>query len=94
MDGMTIKSKTVIGISAVLTLCLIAIAAWQFLVLRKAHGSFENYYAFRGCAELLSRTDTSGICRTRSGDTIKIVEYRGKWYLDGDLPWCPFGACP
>ena len=27
-------------------------------------------------------------CITNTGQTIKIVLYKGKWYLDGDLP-CP-----
>jgi len=63
----------------------------QWLYLRQAHSSFADYYAFRGCTELLEKTDTYGICRTNSGQTIKIVEYQNKWYLDGDLPWACLG---
>lgn len=58
----------------------------QILYLRQAHSSFENYYAFRGCTVLLQRTNDFGICKTNTGQTIKIVNYQGKWYLDGDLP--------
>jgi hypothetical protein len=59
----------------------------QWLYLRKAHSTFENYYVFRGCIQLLERTDSYGICKTSTGQTIKIVKFDGKWYLDGDLPW-------
>jgi hypothetical protein len=64
-----------------------------FFFLRRAHSSFENYYAFRGCKQLLQKTDGFGICKTDSGDVIKIVLYEGKWYLDGDLPVCYFNIC-
>lgn len=59
----------------------------QWLYLKNAHSTFENYYAFRGCVKLLEKTDNYGVCQTSSGDTIKIVKYQEKWYLDGDLPW-------
>jgi hypothetical protein len=66
----------------------------QWLYLRKAHRTFEDYYAFRGCVQLLEKTDDYGICKTNSGQTIKIVKYQNKWYLDGDLPWACLGrAC-
>jgi hypothetical protein len=64
---------------------------WQILMLRKAHSTFENYYAFRGCKQLLLKTNDYGICRTASGQAIKIVKYENKWYLDGDLPWACLG---
>ena len=57
--------------------------------LAKAHSTFENYYAFRGCVQLLVRTDNYGVCRLASGQTIKIVKFHDQWYLDGDLP-CGF----
>lgn len=66
----------------------------QWLYLRNAHSTFENYYAFRGCTQLLNKTNEYGICKTNSGETIKIVKYQDKWYLDGDLPWaCLGGIC-
>jgi hypothetical protein len=58
----------------------------QFLFLQKAHSTFDNYYTFRGCTQLLSTTTNSGVCKTLSGDTITIVEINGKWYLQGDGP--------
>lgn len=63
----------------------------QWLYLRKAHSTFDNYYAFRGCTQLVEKAGTYGICKTNSGKTVKIVEYQGKWYLDGDLPWACIG---
>ncbi len=59
----------------------------------KAHQTFENYYAFRGCVHLLKRTDGYGICKTDQGQTIKIVKFNEKWYLDGDLPFCISSMC-
>lgn len=63
----------------------------QYFYLRKAHSTFENYYAFRGCVKLIQKTNTYGICKTSSGQTIKIVKFKDKWYLDGDLPWACLG---
>ena len=63
-----------------------ALAVEQYFVLQKAHSTFDNYYAFRGCTELISTTTTSGVCKTGSGDTITIVLINGKWYLQGDGP--------
>ena len=65
----------------------------QGMVVDRAHSSFENYYAFRGCSQLIKRTETYGICRTGQGQTIKIVKFGNKWYLDGDLPVCLFSLC-
>jgi hypothetical protein len=63
-----------------------------YLVLKKAHGTFEDYYAFRCCAELLERGSDYGICRLHSGAVIKIVKFQDRWFLDGDLP-CKSGLC-
>lgn len=63
------------------------------LYLRKAHSTFENYYAFRGCMQLIKRTNDYGICKTDSSQTIKIVKFNNRWYLDGDLPICWHGLC-
>jgi len=65
----------------------------QSQALKKAHSTFENYYVFRGCTKLLKRTPTYGICQISQGQTIKIVEFHNKWYLDGDLPICLFNIC-
>jgi hypothetical protein len=61
--------------------------------LHRAHSTFDNYYRFRGCVQLVERTDNYGICRIDTGKMIKIVKYQNKWYLDGDLPVCQFGIC-
>lgn len=63
-----------------------AIVVLQLHTLNKAHSTFDNYYTFRGCTQLLKRTSTYGICKTGSGKVITIVLYHGKWYLQGDLP--------
>jgi uncharacterized protein YxeA len=76
---------------AVILLIVLVVGIGQILYLRKAHSTFENYYTFRGCQELIQKTDTYGTCRLMSGQVIKIILYDGKWYLDGDLPWACVG---
>ncbi len=84
--------KIAIPLALLAAIVLAALAFWQVQSLKKAHSSFENYYAFRGCTDIIERTDTYGICKTRTGQTIKIVLYQGRWFLDGDLP-CTSGIC-
>ena len=88
----TRTNKVIIAILAVVVVILIVLGIRYWLYLRNAHSSFENYYAFRGCTQLLYKTDTYGICKTASGQMIKIVEYQNRWYLDGDLPWACVGS--
>jgi hypothetical protein len=83
------KYRTIIIILAVLVIICAIWCVWYMKYLNKTHSTFENYYAFRGCTELLERTDTYGICKTDSGQTIKIVKFDNRWFLDGDLP-CGF----
>lgn len=80
------NKKIILVIIGVIVLAMAALVIDQFILLRKAHSTFDNYYAFRGCVQLLSRTDTSGICKTDSGGTITIVLINGRWYLQGDGP--------
>ncbi|MCL4437527.1 hypothetical protein M1513_00615 [Patescibacteria group bacterium] len=87
------KIKLLAVVAALLALTVIGFWVYQILILRKAHSAFDNYYAFRGCAQLLSKTDSYGLCRLSSGQIIKIVEFRNGWYLDGDFPRCLFGVC-
>lgn len=78
--------------SVILVLLLVIFGIYEVRLLNNAHSTFDNYYAFRGCTELIKRTPTYGICKTNSGQVIKIVLYHGKWYLNGDLPtgfWGP-----
>ena len=67
--------------------------AWWVYYLKVAHSTFENYYTFRGCVELLEKTDTYGTCKLNDGKVIKLVKFNEKWFLDGDIPQCDFGIC-
>ena len=78
--------KLIIGVVALAVFGFILFAINQFFVLQKAHSTFENYYAFRGCTQLLEKGGDYGICKTSNGQTIKIVRINNKWYLDGDGP--------
>ncbi len=84
----TQKKKIIIAVIVLVLVVVagVALALDQYFVLKKAHSTFDNYYAFRGCTQLVSRTDTSGVCKTASGDTITIVLINGKWYLQDDGP--------
>ena len=77
----------------VVIIILMIFIGQQWLMLRKAHNTFDNYAAFRGCAQITSQTETSGTCTLASGETIKMVQFRGRWYLDGDLPTCWGNIC-
>ena len=80
-------TKKIVSLFVLIVVILVIItSSYQFFNLKKAHSSFENYYIFRGCVQLLAKTDTYGICKTSSDQTIKIVKIDNKWYLDGDGP--------
>lgn len=85
--------KKLLAVIIIVLAVLIGFLIQQKQMLSKAHSTFENYYAFRGCTQLVKRTNTYGVCKSSTGQTIKIVEFRGKWYLDGDLPACIAGVC-
>jgi len=80
------------NITFVIVILLIFIIFGFFWInkLRVAHSSFENYYNFRGCVSLIEKTDTYGTCKLSSGKIIKLVKFKNKWYLDGDLPYPGF----
>jgi hypothetical protein len=83
--------KYLIVIAAGIIVLLAFVGITQFITVNKAHSSFDNYYKFRGCTKLISRSDTEATCQLSNGSTIKIVKYHNKWYLDGDLPTTIFG---
>jgi hypothetical protein len=70
----------------VFLILILGFGVYQFFYLKKVHSTFENYYAFRGCIQLIEKTQDYGICKTKTNQTIKIVKFENKWYLDGDLP--------
>jgi hypothetical protein len=84
-------SKKTILVALGIGFLILLLGGIYILYLRKAHRSFENYYAFRGCRQLIEKTPDYGICKTATGDTIKIVKYQDRWFLDGDLPWACVG---
>ncbi len=80
------KMKLWLKILIALIILFAVFSIWEVFYLQKAHSTFENYYKFRGCKELIEKNDTFGLCRLSDGSEIKIVLYNGKWFLDGDLP--------
>lgn len=88
----TRKRKALLASALILAVALIILAVSQVIYVRTAHSTFENYYTFRGCQQLLTKTDNDATCRLSSGQVIKLVKFHDKWYLDGDLPICYFGT--
>ena len=86
MQDKILRHKGTLAVVLIVIVFLGTAAILQIRTLQRAHSSFENYYAFRGCTQLIKRTPTYGVCKTSSGKTITIVLYHGKWYLQGDLP--------
>ena len=90
-------NKTIFWIVAILIFIVVlgvsSLLLHYFAYLRLAHSSFANYYAFRGCTELLTKTATDATCRLADGSTIKLVLFHNRWYLDGDLPACLGKLC-
>ena len=85
------KNKSILIFVSLAVVIIIILVVSQVLYLRKAHSTFENYYAFRGCTQLVEKSGDYGICKIASGQDIKIVKYNNNWYLDGDLPWACLG---
>lgn len=83
---MSIK-RVIIDIVICLFVVGILFVGYQMYYVNQAHSSFISYYNFRGCVQLISKTDTEATCKLTSGQIIKIVKYQNKWYLSGDLPW-------
>lgn len=79
--------KKTIYIATILTIIFLASCATYLFYLKQAHSSFESYYAFRGCVQLIEKTDTYATCKLPNGNIIKLVQVDSKWYLDGDLGW-------
>ncbi len=90
---MTFLNQRWIPLVALTALVLAAVFTWQVVTLRHAHSSFENYAAFRGCDAITNRTTTSGTCTLADGTSITLVQFRDRWYLQGDLPTCWSGFC-
>ncbi|MFA6338978.1 MAG: hypothetical protein WCW87_02895 [Candidatus Paceibacterota bacterium] len=85
MDLRKFYTGKTIGFIIVLAVVFLTAGIYQIHTLQIAHSSFTNYYNFRGCFQLVEKTDEYGICRTSSGETIKLVRVKDKWFLDGDI---------
>ena len=81
------KKRVLLGGAVLITVITIGFSAYWFEYLRMAHISFDNYYKFRGCTELLSKTEIDATCKLKDGQVIKLVQVKNKWFLDGDLGW-------
>ena len=88
-----LKNRLFVSVVGVVIIAVVAFVIYENRQLHIAHSTFENYYAFRGCVQLIDRTDTMGHCKTADGQTITLVKFNNKWYLDGDLPTCWHNIC-
>ena len=83
------KHKNLIVVLVLIVVVTIIFSVNQIMMLQKAHSTFDNYYNFRGCIKLISKTSDYGICQISSEQIIKIVKFDNRWFLDRDLP-CGF----
>lgn len=90
MRTMLYIAGAIVGIIIVI---LAGLGVYWIKYLHTAHSTFEHYYAFRGCVQLIERTDTYGTCKLEDGSVIKLVLYKNRWFLDGDLPTCIGSVC-
>lgn len=74
------------GVGIILVVIGGAFLAYQAYRTNLAHTTFERYYAFRGCTELIDRTATYADCKLANGQTIRMVLLNDRWYLEGDGP--------
>jgi hypothetical protein len=75
------------GMIAGISLVILASGLYELHTLNVAHSSFENYYAFRGCVQLLEKNENYAICKLPSEETIKLVKVGTDWFLDGNFGW-------
>jgi hypothetical protein len=80
------KNKTRSTLIFLMLIVIGVFLAYQVYATNLAHTTFDRYYAFRGCVQLVDKTDTYGDCKLADGQTIKLVLINNKWYLDGDGP--------
>jgi hypothetical protein len=80
------KKKIFWGIGILIIIVGAIFLTYQVYMTNMAHTTFERYYAFRGCVQLIDKTDTYADCKLANGQIIKLVLINGKWYLDGDGP--------
>ena len=85
------KHRRWIQALAIIIVVFGVLAVSQIVMLQKAHSSFANYAAFRGCATVTSQTDATGTCTLANGQSITLVKFDNKWFLQGDLPVCMIG---
>jgi hypothetical protein len=90
---MRISTNPLLLIACTIAVAIAIFGVYQVRKVEIAHSTFQNYYAFRGCVQLLDMTTVSADCMLASGKTIKLVEVRNKWYLNGDLPVCWQDVC-
>ena len=81
-----LKKKT-FQVGILFLIYIVLIGSYQMIRTYHAHDSLENYSNFRGCVQLINKTDTSAVCTLSSGKYITLVQVKGRWFLDGDFGW-------
>ncbi len=80
------NKKQLLIIFIILVTIILLIAVVWIIKLKIAHSSFDNYYNFRGCKELINKTSDYANCKLTNGKIIKIVKIDNKWFLENDGP--------
>ncbi len=84
----SIFKKNILIIS-ILVIVFGAFMIYEMIQTYKAHETFDGYCKWRGLI-VESKSSDYGYCKNpQNNEEIKIVLFKNRWYLDGDLP-CGF----
>ena len=74
---------------AIFVIIFVAFMIFEMITTYKAHETFDGYCKWRGLV-VESKSNDYGYCKNpQNNKEFKIVLFKNRWYLDGDLP-CGF----
>ncbi len=81
------KKRLLVAFAAVVIIGIFM--AQKIITTNQAHERFEGYCEWRGL-KVVTKTSDAGFCNDPvSGQVYKMVLFKGRWFLDEDLP-CGF----
>jgi len=85
-----IKTKIWLKVTVSLAIIFFAFCLTGFCIALGAFRHSRIYYKFRGWVQFLGKNIRLDSANLKMVQSIKLVKFKGKWYLDGDLPNCKF----
>jgi hypothetical protein len=79
-------NKKLFIVFILISLAFVGFIFYQGITTYNAHATFEGYCKWRGLT-VVNESSDYGYCKNPvSGEQFKIVLFKDRWYLDGDLP--------